>query len=203
MQFIITEIIPVSFFLISQVCPVTTRMDSIKIHDSKFSLLFGSEKIQAAIDEMGKQLNNDLEGKEVVFLVILNGSFLFAADLIRRIKFHCRISFIKLASYEGTSNSGKIKKLIGLNEMLEDKTVVILEDIVDSGNTLDSIFKVVQPMKPAEVKIATLLLKPEAYEYSYKIDYVGFRISSQFVVGYGLDYDGFGRNLNGIYVLTE
>jgi hypoxanthine phosphoribosyltransferase len=178
-------------------------MNSIKIHDKRFRLFLRSGKIQSGIVKIGKQLNKDLSGKEVVFLVILNGSFLFAAELIRQFKHPCRVSFLKLASYEGADNSGAVKKLIGHNDKLEDKTVIIIEDIVDSGNTLDSVIREVNSLKPAEVRIATLLLKPEAYEYLYKLDYVGFRIPNQFVVGFGLDYDGLGRNMNDIYILTE
>jgi hypoxanthine phosphoribosyltransferase len=151
---------------------------------------------------MAAQMNHDLTGKDVIFLVILNGSFLFAADLLRQLELHCRISFLKLASYDGF-NSSSLKQLIGINEILEDKTVVIIEDIIDTGNTLDSVIHQVIEKKPAELRIATLLLKPEAYEYMHKIDYVGFRIPNQFVVGYGLDYNGFGRNLNCIYTLAE
>jgi hypoxanthine phosphoribosyltransferase len=178
-------------------------MDSVKIHDSQFRLLLKPEKIQSVVKKMSKQLNSDLADNDVVFLVNLNGAFLFAADLIRRITFHCRISFVKFASYEGFDNSGRITQLIGLNEMLEEKTVVIVEDIVDSGNTLDSIIKEISSQKPSGIKVASLMLKPEAYEFTHKIDYVGFRISNQFVVGYGLDYNGLGRNLNSIYVKIE
>jgi len=182
---------------------VISSMDSIMIHDKRFHLLFRAARIQSVIEKIGKQLNKDLAEKELVFLVILNGSFLFAADLIRRFKHPCRISFVKISSYEGTENSGSIKKLIGINEKLEDKTVIIMEDIVDSGNTLDVVIRELQSLKPAEIRIATLLLKPDAYEYSHKIDYVGFRIPNEFVVGYGLDYNGFGRNMNDIYIQEE
>jgi hypoxanthine phosphoribosyltransferase len=178
-------------------------MKSVKIHDRHFRLLIRSGKIQSVIDKMSRQLNTDLAGKEVIFLAILNGSYMFAADLTRLIHLNCRISFIKVASYEGTENSGSINRLIGLNESLEDKTVIIIEDIVDSGNTLDTIIKEVSRMNPAEIKVATLLLKPEVYEYKHTIDYVGFRIPNLFVAGYGLDYYGFGRNLNSIYAHME
>jgi hypoxanthine phosphoribosyltransferase len=177
--------------------------DSVRIHDKQFRILLKAEEIQKAVQAISRQLNADLQGEDVVFLAILNGSFLFAADLIRHIEFHCRISFVKVASYEGVSSSGSLKQLIGLNDILEDKTVVIVEDIVDSGNTLHSIMHEVQSQKPADLKVATLLLKPDAYEYSYKIDYVGFRIPNRFVVGYGLDYDGLGRNFDSIYAQVD
>lgn len=178
-------------------------MNTITIHDRSFRIYLESEKIQAAIDKIAKQLNHELINKDVIFLVILNGSFLFAADLVRRLTINCRISFLKLASYEGFENGESVKQLIGLNEILEDKTVVIVEDIVDTGNTLDSIITQVKEKKPTEIKTVTLLLKPESYEFPYKIDFIGFRIPDQFVVGYGLDYDGLGRNLNSIYTLVE
>jgi hypoxanthine phosphoribosyltransferase len=178
-------------------------MDHIRIHDRKFHILLGSKEIQTRIKKISEQLNTDLCGKDVVFLVILNGSFLFASDLIRQIRFHCRISFVKLASYEGTNSTGSVRQLIGLNEVLENKTVVIVEDIVDSGNTLSTVVDNLLGMHPADLKVVTLLLKPDAYEYNYRIDYVGFKIPNHFVVGYGLDYDGLGRNLNDIYSQTE
>jgi hypoxanthine phosphoribosyltransferase len=178
-------------------------MDSVQIHDLRFELLFGSEEIHSAVENISEQLNTDLADKEVIFLVILNGSFLFAADIIRCIKMNCRITFMTLASYDGNKNSGKVKQLIGLHEELKDKTVVIIEDIVDSGNTLHFVVKQVEAMKPAEIKVATLLFKPDAYKYDYKIDYMGYKISNRFVVGYGLDYNGLGRNLNSIYTQTD
>jgi hypoxanthine phosphoribosyltransferase len=178
-------------------------MDSIKVHNRNFKLLIRTEKIQSAVLKLSKKINSDLAGKEVVFLAVLNGSFLFAADLIRLTKLDCRITFIKMASYEGMENTGKLTQLIGLEESLEDKTVVIVEDIVDSGNTLDTIIKELNRMKPASIKIATLLFKPDAYEYKHALDYVGFRIPDRFVVGYGLDYYGYGRNLDGIYSLSD
>jgi hypoxanthine phosphoribosyltransferase len=162
-----------------------------------------SEKIQATINKIAIRLNHELFNKDAIFLVILNGSFLFAADLVRRLTINCRISFLKLSSYEGFENGESVRQLIGINEILEDKTVIIVEDIVDTGNTLNLIITQVKEKKPAEIKIVTLLLKPEAYEYPHKIDYVGFKIPDQFVVGYGLDYNGLGRNLNSIYTLVE
>jgi hypoxanthine phosphoribosyltransferase len=177
-------------------------METIIIHDNTFQIYLESKKIQAAVEKIATQMNRDLNGKDVIFLVILNGSFLFAADLLRRLTINCRVSFLKLSSYEGFNNEG-LKQLIGINEILEDKTVVIIEDIIDTGSTLDLVINQIRERKPAELKVATLLLKPDAYEYAHKIEYVGFRINNQFVVGYGLDYDGFGRNLNSIYSLAE
>jgi hypoxanthine phosphoribosyltransferase len=177
-------------------------MKSIKINDLIFDLYLDSDRIQAAVKKLAASMNHDLAGKEVVFLVILNGSFLFAADLIRQIDFNCRISFLKLSSYNGIKN-GEPRILIGLIENLKDKTVVIIEDIIDTGNTLDLVIRQIREEEPAELQIAALLMKHDAYEYTHKIDYVCFRIPNQFVVGYGLDYDGFGRNLNSIYTVVQ
>jgi hypoxanthine phosphoribosyltransferase len=148
-------------------------------------------------------MNTDLAGKDVVFLGILNGAFLFAADLFRCIDLPARISFIKLASYEGTSSSGTIKELIGWNEDIRNKTIIIVEDIVDTGNTLERIVDELVIRKASEIKIATLLFKPEAYTRDIPLNYVGFEIPNDFVVGYGLDYDGFGRNLPSVYTLVS
>ena len=149
------------------------------------------------------QINKDLTGKDVVFLGILNGAFLFAADLFRRIELQARISFVKLASYEGTSSSGTIKELIGWNEDIKNKSVVIVEDIVDTGNTLERIVDELVMRKAAEIRIATMLFKPAAYTKKIPLDYVGFEIPNDFVVGYGLDYDGYGRNLPSVYTLIH
>ena len=138
-----------------------------------------------------------------MFLGILNGAFLFAADLFRQIDFPARISFVKLASYEGTSSSGFIKELIGWNEDIKNKTIVVIEDIVDTGNTLERIVDELVIRKASEIKIATLLYKPDAYTRNIPLDYVGFEIPNDFVVGYGLDYDGFGRNLPSVYTLVK
>jgi len=178
-------------------------MKEIRILDKKFKELLTEKDIQKRIDELARQVNNDLSGKEVVFLGILNGAFLFAADLFRRVDFPARISFVKLASYEGTSSSGSIKELIGWNEDIKNKTIVIVEDIVDTGNTLERIVGELVIRKASEVRIATMLFKPEAYTKDIPLDYIGFEIPNDFVVGYGLDYDGFGRNLPSVYALIQ
>ena len=178
-------------------------MESITIHDKKFRLRISSDEIGKAVDILAMQINDDLEGREVVFIAVLNGSFIFAADLLKKIRFNCRISFVKFASYDGLENSGQLNQLIGVNEKLEGKTVVIIEDIVDSGNTLSKLIEEIRKFRPAEIKKVALLFKPDAYKYPCKIDYTGFRIPNDFVVGYGLDYDGLGRNLDGIYSLAE
>jgi len=178
-------------------------MKEIRILDKAFREFITEEAIQSRIEELAEKINNDLAGKDVVFLGILNGAFLFAADLFRRIKIEARISFVKLASYEGTSSSGTIKELIGWNEDIRNKTIVIIEDIVDTGNTLDRIVDEIVIRKAAEIRIAALLFKPEAYTKSISLDYVGFEIPDNFVVGFGLDYNGFGRNLPSVYTLIK
>jgi hypoxanthine phosphoribosyltransferase len=176
-------------------------MKEIRILDKKFRELLTEKNIQKRIEELAERVNRDLAGKEVVFLGILNGAFLFAADLFRRIEFPARISFVKLASYEGTISSGSIKELIGWNEDIKNKTIVIVEDIIDTGNTLERIMGELAIRKAKEVKIATLLFKPAAFTKDFQLDYVGFEIPNDFVVGYGLDYEGLGRNLPSVYTL--
>jgi len=178
-------------------------MKTVQILDKKFSLSIPANEIQLKVEMMADQINSDLKDKAVVFVVILNGAFMFASDLYKLITLDSRISFLKLASYSGTSSSGNVKQLIGLNESLKDKTVVVVEDIVDTGHTLDSILKQLKGFEPAEIKIASLLHKPEAYLHNYKIHYLGFNIPNDFIVGYGLDYEGFGRNLDSIYTLLN
>jgi hypoxanthine phosphoribosyltransferase len=178
-------------------------MKEIRILDKKFREYLTEKTIQQRIDEMAKQVNNDLAEKEVVFLGILNGAFLFAADLFRRIDFPARISFVKLASYQGTSSSGSIKELIGWNEDIKNKTIVVVEDIVDTGNTLERIVDELVIRKASEIRIAAMLYKPAAYTKKIPLDYIGFEIPNDFVVGYGLDYDGLGRNLTSVYTLIK
>ncbi len=178
-------------------------MNEVRILDKNFSEFLTEKEIQKKIEELAVEINRDLAGKEVVFLGILNGAFLFAADLFRRIDFPARISFIKLASYQGTSSSGLIKELIGWNEDIKNKTIVVVEDIVDTGNTLERIVDELVIRKASDIKIAAMLYKPAAYTKKIPLDYIGFEIPNDFVVGYGLDYDGFGRNLTSVYTLIK
>jgi hypoxanthine phosphoribosyltransferase len=143
-----------------------------------------------------------LENDFPIFLVVLNGSFMFAADLLKEVTIPCEISFIKVASYHGTSSTGNVTELIGLTEDITGRTVVIVEDIVDTGITLERLMNVLTRKKVKQIKIATVLLKPQSYKKEFKVDYVGIEIPNDFVVGYGLDYDGLGRNLKEIYVLA-
>lgn len=179
-------------------------MDEIVIKGRRFRKFIDEIRINEAVKGMAERMSADLQNRdEVLFLGILNGAFLFAADLFRQIELQASISFLKLASYEGTVSSGSIKELIGWNEDVRDKTVVIIEDIIDTGGTLEIIMGGLKARKAKEIIIATLLFKPEAYTGETKPDYAGFIIPKEFVVGYGLDYDGYGRNLPAIYSLVE
>jgi hypoxanthine phosphoribosyltransferase len=177
----------------------------VKIHDKKFRLFISHEEITETIIKMADKMNKDLAGKSPLFVCILNGSFIFAAELYKRISImDSEISFVRLASYEGDRTTGNVRQLIGLDENIGGRTVVVLEDIVDSGITLDYICNILYLMKPVEVITATLLLKPDALKLQISPDYVGLEIPNDFIVGYGLDYNGFGRNLSDIYsVINE
>jgi hypoxanthine phosphoribosyltransferase len=174
-------------------------MESITIHEKKFILSISEKKIGAAVSQIAENINRDLGSGNVLFAGILNGAFMFAADLLKKIRFDCEVTFIKTSSYDGTKSSGHVEHVIGLNETIKEKTVVLIEDIVDSGNTLEAVIERIEKHQPAEIKIAALLFKSNAYQYTRKIDYTGFHIPERFVVGYGLDYNGFGRNLDSIY----
>ncbi len=175
----------------------------VQVLDKTFDLFIPESEIQQAIDRMADKLNHDLAGKDVIFIGILNGAFIFAADLYRRINFPSIITFVKLASYQGTATTGKVKRLIGINENIENMTVVVLEDIVDTGITMEYIIKQLKGYDPKEIFIATMFFKKEAFRGDYPIHYVGMEIPNKFIVGYGLDYDGYGRNLKDIYILSE
>lgn len=177
-------------------------MKQVKIHDKEFELFISHEKIQSVIEEMAEKMNSELAGKDPLFLCILNGSFMFAAELFKRIDFvETEISFVKLASYQGDQTTGKVKQLIGLNENIEGRTVVVLEDIVDTGITIENIQQQLAGLNPKEVLVATMLLKPDALQREVDLKYVGMEIPNDFIVGYGLDYDGQGRNLIDIYTV--
>lgn len=178
-------------------------MDKVRILDKEFKLFISEKQIQEAVEEIACRMNKELKGQKVFLIGILNGCFMFAADLVKRLDLDCRITFLKLASYQGTSSTGKVKRLIGLNEDIKGQVVVVLEDIVDTGITLDFIQKQLRGYEPAEIKLATLLYKPDACRQDVSLDYVGIEIPDDFVVGYGLDYNGHGRNLRQIYTVIE
>lgn len=173
--------------------------NEVEVNGKLFRISVSAEQIQARVAEIANQMNTDFAGKDVVFLCILNGSFMFAADLLRGIDMPCKISFVKFTSYEGDHSTGNVRELIGLNENLKGKTVVIVEDIVDTGKTMTDLLEYLKQYEPAEVRIATLMFKPESCCKELKIDYYGFSIPNDFIVGYGLDYNGLGRNLKDIY----
>jgi len=178
-------------------------MKKVTIHEKEFEIFIPYEKIRSVVEEMAEKMNNDFKDKNPLFLCILNGSFMFAAEIFKRISLlDAEISFIKMASYAGTHTTGSVKQLIGLNEDLTGRTIVVLEDIVDSGITIAHTIEQIQAKNPAEIKIATLLLKPEALQIKVELDYIGIEIPNDFIVGYGLDYDGRGRNLIDIYKLS-
>lgn len=178
-------------------------MKETTILDKKFREMIPGDVISKRIDELAEKINRDYAGRDVVFLGILNGAFLFAAELFKRIDIKARISFVKLASYAGTKSSGSVKELIGWNEDIKGMRVIVVEDIVDTGHTLELIVGELKVRKVAEIKIATLLYKPKAYTKKIPLNYVGFEIPNDFVVGFGLDYDGYGRNLPSVYTLIK
>jgi adenylate kinase len=177
-------------------------MESIQIHDKHFVPFIDKDKISRYVEFLANQIAEDIGSDEVpIFIGILNGSFMFAADFVRNYPHECHITFVKMASYEGVNSSGKIKHLVGINEDLTGKTVVILEDIIDTGNTLAEIYDIFRDKKIKKLMVATLFFKPDVFKKELPIDYIGKSIEDKFIVGYGLDYDGLGRNLPDIYQL--
>jgi hypoxanthine phosphoribosyltransferase len=176
-------------------------MSTIQVLDKTFEPYLKEAAIQEKITELALQLNKDYAGKRPLFLSVLNGSFLFTADLFKQITIEAEVSFIKLASYKGTSSTGNVITAIGLDINVKDRYIIILEDIIDTGKTLHHYLPQLESMQPASVKIAVLLNKKEALQYPVKVDYACFEIPNKFVVGYGLDYDGLGRNSKDIYQL--
>jgi hypoxanthine phosphoribosyltransferase len=176
-------------------------MKEVVIHSKTFEIFLSSEQIQATINEMAITMAKDIKDKNPLFLVVLNGAFMFAADLLKHFNFECEVSFVKLSSYVGTTTTSVVREVIGLDEVLRDRTVVILEDIIDTGITMASTIPKLIKLEAKEVKLATLLFKPKAFQKDYKIDYIGMKIPNDFIVGFGLDFDGLGRNLPDIYKL--
>lgn len=177
--------------------------EKINILDKSFQIYIHHEKILKITEDVANKINKDLSKKNVIFLGVLNGAFMFASELLKRISFNCEVSFVKVASYSGKSTTGTVKRLIGINEDLKNKTVVIIEDIVDTGITTENIIKQLKGYEAKEIKIATLFFKPDSFTKNYKIDYSGMEIQNNFIVGFGLDYKGIGRNLKHIYKLIE
>ena len=174
----------------------------IQLHDKHFVPFISSEEIEFAVANLAKQLDDDFFDETPVFVGVLNGGFMFMSDLMKKYRGMCEVNFVKLSSYEGTQTKGEVKQLVGLNQNLEGRTVVIVEDIVDTGNTVEELRTIFKDMNVKRLKIATLFFKPEAYNKKGKIDYVGIRIPNNFIVGYGLDYNGLGRNLPDVHELV-
>ncbi|MCC6385608.1 MAG: hypoxanthine phosphoribosyltransferase [Bacteroidia bacterium] len=175
----------------------------IKVKDKTFKVLIGSFEIEQRVKDIAAAINKEYENKNPLFLGVLNGAFLFLADLFKHITIPCEIGFIRVASYRGLQSDGNIKNIIGLAEDLAGRHIIVVEDIVDTGVTATYLFEEIEKQQPSSLRMATLLFKPAALKKPIHPDYVGFKIEPAFVIGYGLDYDGQGRNLNDIYVLNE
>lgn len=175
----------------------------IQLHDKQFVPFISAEEIQFAIANMAAQIEDDFLDETPVFIGVLNGSFMVVSDFVKSYKKPCEVSFVKMASYDGIVSTNEVKELIGLNQDLEGRSVVVIEDIVDTGNTVAELKKLFKKQNVKHFKIATLFFKPEAYKKGLKIDYVGIRIPNKFIVGFGLDYDGLGRNLPEVYQLKD
>ena len=178
--------------------------DIIKLHDKKFKIMIPAEKIDEAVTAVADRINADYAGCPTpLFVGVLNGSFMFMSDLIKKIDFNNELSFVKLSSYEGTSSTGEVKSLIGLNGSIEGRHVIVVEDIVDTGESIEHMMRDLQARRPASVEVCTLFFKPGSYRKQVPIKYRAMEIGNEFIVGYGLDYDQLGRSLKDIYVVTE
>jgi len=178
-------------------------MNTIQIKDKKFVLSIPEAEIQKAVREVGEIMNRDLADKNPLFICVLNGAFMFAGDLMKIVNVPCEITFIKLSSYEGLYTTGTVKEIIGLNESVVGRNVVVVEDIVDTGITMERILGSLLAKGANEIRIATFLQKPDALQRDIHVDYVAMKIPNDFIVGYGLDYDGYGRNLKEIYTVVS
>lgn len=178
-------------------------MEKIKLLDKVFEIAIPNADIEESIQEQASIMSEDNADKELLFIAVLNGSFMYAAELVKNYTSPCKISFVKLASYHGTSSRGSVDELIGLTEDIEDRDVMILEDIVDTGTTLEKVVHLLKQRNPRSISVATMLLKPDAYKKDIPVNYAAIIIPNDFIVGYGLDYDGLGRNLKDIYKISN
>lgn len=176
---------------------------TVKLHDKEFRISIPASTIDQSIQKLADQINIDFAGKRPLFIIVLNGAFMFASDLLKKITIDCELTFVKLSSYVGTSSTHVVRELIGLDEALIDREIIVVEDIIDTGITMENTIQKLKHLKAADVKIATLLFKPEAFQKDFKIDYIGLEIPNDFIVGFGLDYDGLGRNLADIYKIVD
>lgn len=181
--------------------------DKVKIHGKKFEIFITKDEIRARVNEIAWEISRAYKGKDPIFIPVLNGSFMFTADLVRACKFDSELLFVGISSYEGMETTGKVSIKYGLEETtgasLKGKDLIIIEDIVDTGTTLSHFIEVIQKYEPASIAIVSLLLKPNSIKFDIPLDYIGYRIPDKFVIGYGLDYDGLGRTLGDVYQLTE
>ncbi|MDR0969541.1 MAG: hypoxanthine phosphoribosyltransferase [Lentimicrobiaceae bacterium] len=178
-------------------------MSIIKVHDKEFSLYIPQDQIERAIKRVADEISHDLIGQNPLFLVVLNGAFMFAAELFKNLEIDCEVSFVKLSSYSGTQTTTVVRELIGLDRSLEGRNVILVEDIVDTGHTMRYTIDKLKKLNAKSVRIASMLFKPNAFQYDFEIDYVGIEIPNDFIIGYGLDYDGHARNLPDIYKIVE
>lgn len=175
----------------------------VQLHDKKFKTFISAKEIDQAVSNLADTMNHELKEKNPLFIVVLNGAFMFASDLLKKIHVNCEITFVKLSSYVGTKSSHLVREVIGLDMPLSDRHVIVVEDIIDTGITMHNTLPKLKNMGAVDVKIATLLFKPKAFQKDFHIDYIGMEIPNDFIVGYGLDYDGAGRNLPDIYKIVE
>jgi hypoxanthine phosphoribosyltransferase len=178
-------------------------MSTVNIHDKRFEIFIPAEKIQLQIKRIADAINTDYAGKKPLFIAILNGSFMFASDLFKELQLDAEICFVKLASYQGVKSTGKVVTSIGLDVSLRERDIIILEDIVDTGKTLSDFIPQLAVQNPSSIKVATLLHKPDALKFPLELHYICFEVENKFLLGYGLDYDGLGRNLPDIYQIME
>ena len=172
---------------------------TISLHNKQFTPYLSATELAEAIQQLANRLNQDYAGQQPLFVSVLNGAFMFTADLLKRVTIDCEVTFIRVASYVGTASTGQVKEVLGLQEELADRHVVILEDIVDTGHTMRMLLDTLVAQKPASLEVATLFLKPECLQHELDVRYVGLSIPNDFIVGYGLDYDGLGRNYPNVY----
>ena len=177
--------------------------NKIKLHDKTFRVLIPAEEIDKAVTRVAEQLNERYEGRTPIFLGVLSGSFLFLADLVRKVNFENQLAFVKISSYDGTESTGNVKQLLGVDFDIEGRDIIIVEDIVETGHSMNYLLDYLGKKNPASISICTLFFKPEKFLYEYNIDYTALSIGNEFIVGYGLDYNQLGRNLKDIYVIDE
>lgn len=173
------------------------------MHDKSFKVSISEEVLLKRVKELANEINADFKHKNPIFMAVLNGSFMFMSDLMKQMEIDCELQFIKMSSYAGMESTNNVKTLIGFGHEVQGRSIIVVEDIVDTGNTMKALIEQLQAFKPNDVKVCTLLLKPDKFDGSVNIDYAGFEIPDDFVVGYGLDYDGLGRNFKEIYTVTD